>query len=429
VRGSLRTRLFAASGLVVVCSVGLTLGLGAVLTRRQVERATIADVAHQADLLAERERGALVPCGHLVSLQSSLARRHENVECPLARSPDVRGLAGKDGVLDGSYYAARRVGNRILLLWRTQGISWRPYLWTLVVAALAGVALAALVSLWLARRLARPVVRVADAARSLAWGDSPKPVPVEGGGELAQLATSFNEMSEQLARARAAEQQFLLSVSHELKTPLTAIRGYAEAIGEQAVGPEEAAATIALEADRLERLVRDLLDLARMRKSEFAVHVEELDLAETAQDVVRRLEPQARLCGVRLEADAPAPAPALGDVDRVLQAASNLVENALRLTPAGGSVTVRARPGELAVEDTGPGLRAEELARAFERFYLYSRYRGERPVGTGLGLAIVKELAQAMHGGVEVASELGRGTRFTLRLPSAPARERELVAG
>ena len=92
-------------------------------------------------------------------------------------------------------------------------------------------------------------------------------------------------------------------------------------------------------------------------------------------------------------------------------------------------MTVRARPGELAVEDTGPGLAAEELARAFERFYLYSRYRGERPVGTGLGLAIVKELAQAMHGGVEVASELGRGTRFTLRLPSAPARERELVAG
>ena len=115
------------------------------------------------------------------------------------------------------------------------------------------------------------------------------------------------------------------------------------------------------------------------------------------------------------------PAPALGDGDRTLQVVSNLVENALRLTPPGGVVRVAAEPGTLTVEDTGPGLAADDLPRAFDRFYLWSRYGGERPVGTGLGLAIVKELTEGMHGSVEVTSEPGATTRFTVRLPAAAA--------
>jgi len=125
---------------------------------------------------------------------------------------------------------------------------------------------------------------------------------------------------------------------------------------------------------------------------------------------------------VTLELIASADARAIGDADRVLQIVSNLVENALRLAPAGGSVRiVTAPPGELRVEDTGPGLKAEELERAFERFYLYSRYGRERPVGTGLGLAIVKELAEGMGGSVGASSEPGQLTVFTVRLPLAAA--------
>ncbi|HSL65198.1 MAG TPA: HAMP domain-containing sensor histidine kinase, partial [Gaiellaceae bacterium] len=213
---------------------------------------------------------------------------------------------------------------------------------------------------------------------------------------------------------------FLLSVSHELKTPLTAIRGYAEGLAEGAVPVDEAADTVAREASRLERLVGDLLDLARMNRSEFSVRREPVDLAVAAREVVRRYEPQARSFGVELEAVADGTAPALGDGDRVLQVASNLVENALRLTPRGGSVRVVAERGVLAVEDTGPGLRPEELPRAFERFYLHERYGRERPVGTGLGLAIVKQLAEGMGGTVAAESKPGRLTRFELRLP-APA--------
>jgi two-component system sensor histidine kinase BaeS len=226
-------------------------------------------------------------------------------------------------------------------------------------------------------------------------------------------------MAKQLAEARAAERQFLLSVSHELKTPLTAIRGYAEGLAEGAVPEDEAAETIARESARLERLVRDLLDLARMRRSEFSVRREPIDLGAVARECLARYEAQARDFGVSLEIDVAEPAGALGDADRMVQVVSNLVENALRVAPPGGSVRILAALGVLAVADDGPGLADEELERAFERFYLYSRYGRERPVGTGLGLAIVKELAEGMGGAVDVQSEPGR-TIFTVRLPVPP---------
>ena len=230
-------------------------------------------------------------------------------------------------------------------------------------------------------------------------------------------------MATQLGKARAAERSFLLSVSHELKTPLTAIRGYAEGLADGAVTVDEAAETIGRESERLERLVRDLLDLARMNKSEFSVLSEPIDLGVAAREAVRRYEAQARSFGVALEAVSPLSAPAVGDGDRTLQVVSNLVENALRLTPPGGMVRVVAEPGAITVEDSGPGLKPDELPRAFERFFLYSRYGGERPVGTGLGLAIVKELVEGMRGSVEVESDPGRITRFVVRLPQPAVAE------
>jgi signal transduction histidine kinase len=235
------------------------------------------------------------------------------------------------------------------------------------------------------------------------------------------MAVAFNELAEQLARAREAERSFLLSVSHELKTPLTAITGYAEALRERVVSADDAAETIAVEAERLGRLVGDLLDLARMNTTGFSVHPSEIDLGEVADDAVRRYEQQAGAFGVSLSSLVEGPAPAVADADRVLQVVSNLVENALRLTPSGGEVRVVAAPGRLQVEDTGPGLAREDCEHAFERFHLHSRYGHERPVGTGLGLALVKELTQAMGGSVDVRSEPGRLTVFTIRLP-VPAR-------
>jgi len=216
--------------------------------------------------------------------------------------------------------------------------------------------------------------------------------------------------------SRESERNFLLSVSHELKTPLTAIRGYAEGLAEGAFSADDAARTILVEAQRLERLVRDLLDLARMNRREFSVRTEPVDLAEVAREAVARHEGSARTFGVDLSAEGDE-SWVDADPDRVLQIASNLIENALRETPRGGLVTVRADRRCLVVADTGPGLEPDDLPHAFDRFFLYDKYGRERPVGSGLGLAIVKQLASAMHGDVTVAGAPGAGAVFTLELP------------
>jgi signal transduction histidine kinase len=435
---SLRTHLAAAIGLIVLLSVGLTLVLGSVLTRREVEHATLDGVSRQADLLAQSERAALT--SRVPELRPILARQHERVIFPFPAldrpSPVLPEWARRllvahrpaDGKVNEDFFAARNVNGRAFVLLRANRVAAasRPFLEGLLLSALAGAALAALVAALLARRITRPLRRVAGAIPAVAAGRRHEPVPVEGARELASLAGAFNAMGERLERARAAERDFLLSVSHELKTPLTAIRGYAEGLADEAVDAQEASETITLESARLERLVGDLLDLARMNRSEFGVRREPIDLAVAAREAVRRHEAQARAFGVGLEADVADPAPAVGDADRILQVASNLVENALRLTPPDGLVRVVAAPGVLAVEDTGPGLAPEELARAFERFFLYSRYGAERPVGTGLGLAIVEQLAQGMGGTVEVTSEPGLVTRFTVRL-RLPDREPDVL--
>jgi two-component system sensor histidine kinase BaeS len=430
---SLRSRLFQAIVLVVVICIGLTVAVGLVLTRRAVDRGALGDVSHQADLIAGSQGTGIVVTPHFKQLAPYLKQQHEKSSdnaSILPASARTRLEHGKP--VDGSvtingrdfFFAARHVtgAKKPFILLRAKDVTTArgtPYVYSLLLAALVGGVLAAIVAFLLARRIARPVRRVAEASRSLARGERPDPVPVEGAAELATLATAFNDLASQLARAQEAERSFLLSVSHELKTPLTAIRGYTEAVQDGAIEPREAAATVAQETARLERLVHDLLDLARMNRTDFSVHPSEIDLAEVADDAVRRYQSQADAFGVGLSAVSDGSAPAIADADRVLQVVSNLVENALRLTPQGGEVRVVTAPGLLRVEDTGPGLEAGDRERAFERFYLHERYGRERSVGTGLGLAIVKELTEAMGGTVSVESEPGLRTTFTIRLGTA----------
>jgi signal transduction histidine kinase len=436
-RRSLRTHLFVATVLVVALSVGLMLVVGALLTRRQVEHATLEGLSHQADVLAARELVSVYPLARLPALNKVLRRQDERaLSVPLGRTspylpPETRSHLRRGQSVDTTmavngtdyFYAGRKISNNkalVLLRPRSRGNSaFYPFLVGLLIAAAAGIGLAAIAAYLLAQRIARPVRRVVDATRHLAEEREPEPVPIEGAYEIASLARAFNDMAAQLAKAREAEKQFLLSVSHELKTPLTAIRGYAEGVTDGAFEPDEAVAIISSEAARLERLVRDLLDLARMNRTDFSIHKETIDLAEVAREAVQRYESQAREFEVTLEAFAPAAAPAIADPDRILQVTSNLVENALRLTPPGGVVRISAEPGAIVVEDTGPGLKNEDVGRAFERFYLYSRYASDRAVGTGLGLSIVKELTTGMGGSVEVESRQGpaSGTKFTVRLP------------
>jgi signal transduction histidine kinase len=440
----LRRRLFLATLLIVIASIGVAFGVGVLLTRSAVETANIDGLNRQAELIKNQEESAILPfsAARISRLRSFLAKQHEQITTfrlrqppfylpdsqlsDLLRSQSAKGTVTKDGTryIDA---AAANIKNRpgyAFLLLRPSSLKasgWGPFLRALLIAGAIGAALAALGSAILARWIAGPVRRVARASRSLAEGISPEPVPLGGSAELAMLAQTFNDMAEQLNRAREAERNFLLSVSHELKTPLAAIRGYAEGLEEGVFSGDEAAATIREEARRLERLVRDLLDLARMNRREFVVHHERIDLGEVAREVARRYETDARAAGVELECEAAGPAPALGDMDRVLQVVSNLVENALRSTPAGGSVRVRTDTGVLVVEDTGVGLAPEDVPHAFERFYLHDRSPdGRSRIGSGLGLAIVKELTERMGGTVSISSEVGRGTTFFVRLPVDP---------
>ncbi|MGC9974496.1 MAG: HAMP domain-containing sensor histidine kinase [Gaiellaceae bacterium] len=432
---SLRAQLFAAIGVILLLSAAVTLGVGGLLTRQAVDRATLRDLSHQADLLVHREAADILPLARLSELKPYLARQNEQVIVLSSLGSKSRYVSDKTlrelragRPVNGSitiagtsnYFAARPLGRKAFVLLRPHrnaSTEWLPFLNALAIAAAAGMLLAALVSLLLARMITRPLDRVALASRDLAERGASEPVSVEGATELRSLATSFNEMAEQLANAREAEKAFLLSVSHELRTPLASVRGYSEALADGAIAPGEAAETIGREALRLERLVGDLLDLARMSRSEFSVHCSPLDLSEVAREALHRFQPLAKSFGVRLELVSSGGAPALGDHDRLLQVASNLIENALRATPSGGSVRVATAAGTLTVEDTGPGLAPAELPRAFERFYLYSRYGTERSVGTGLGLAIVKELIDGMSGTITVTSVLGAGASFTVQLP------------
>ncbi|HTU84893.1 MAG TPA: HAMP domain-containing sensor histidine kinase [Solirubrobacteraceae bacterium] len=425
----LQRRVLGYLALAAVASCALTVVVGAVLLRHQIASQRLSALESQADLVAAvgGPPAALQPGDHVYSVGTGRARRVRRraavavlAAIPSGSSQGTVSVTGRSLV-----YASRPTPTGLIVLVRSAAVAfseWRPFIGSLLLAGLGGTLLAVALSFLLARRLTRPIGELSAATRRLAAGDAEVAVPVRGTDELAELGSTFNEMSGELFRARQAQARFLESVSHELRTPLTSIRGYAEALEEEAIAPAEAARVIETEAGRLERLVADLLELARVGRADFAVGREPVDLAEVVRHAVERHLPQARELSVALSGSATPDGWVLGDEDRILQAVSNLIENALRLTPAGGSVEVRTEPGEITVRDTGPGLEAQDIPRAFERFYLHGRYRSERPVGSGLGLAIVRELVTGMGGSVEASVPAGGGAQFTIRLPPAPAR-------
>jgi len=424
---SLRHRVFAYVALAAIASCALTTVVAVVLVRHKIAAQRVTALETQANVLSVvgGAPGALTAGDHVYRIGSGRPRR---VRPAVSRA--VVGAIGPAGDSEGAItvgarsmlYVARTTPRGRIVLIRSARLAfaeWRPFLASVVIAGLGGAALAAFLAFLLARRLLRPIDQLAAATRRVASGETDVAVPVEGKDELAELGHSFNTMASELSAAREAQRSFLESVSHELKTPLTSIRGYAEALEEGAVSPQEGGRVVATEADRLERLVFDLLDLARLGRAGFAVEHRPIDLGAVGTAAVQRHLPRAQELGVALTSTSDNGAWGVGDEGRLLQATSNLIENALRLTPAGGSVEVSTRAGTIAVRDTGPGLAAEDLPRAFERFYLYDRYRSERAVGSGLGLAIVKELTAAMGGEVTAAGRPGGGAEFQIRIPTA----------
>jgi signal transduction histidine kinase len=302
---------------------------------------------------------------------------------------------------------------------------WLTLLGRLAVALGVGVVLAAVLFWWLSRRLTEPVRALTRATEQVAGGRYDIEIPpARGNDEIALLTERFQGMVHRLGEAERLKRSFLMSVSHELRTPLTAIRGHVDAIREGVVThPEQVGVSleiVAAETDRLDRLVGDVLDLAKLQAHRFTVRHEEVDLRRVLDQAYGAFAEEARRRDIeyRLRGEERAPV-IVSDGDRVLQVIVNLLSNAFRWTPDGGRIDLELGAGDglvsVDVTDTGPGVAAVDQARIFDAFV------SEDADGTGLGLPIARELAVAMGGSIELRSEIGRGSRFRLVLPASPA--------
>ncbi|HVU10779.1 MAG TPA: HAMP domain-containing sensor histidine kinase [Phototrophicaceae bacterium] len=292
----------------------------------------------------------------------------------------------------------------------------------LVQAAVVGLVIAILLAILITRSIARPLQTVAKAASEVANGRNNQSIPISGPEEVQAVAKAFNSMSEKVRAEQRSQQDFLANVSHDLKTPLTSIQGYSQAIIDGIGSPTQAATIIHQESERLNRMVLELTDLARLQAGRLSMKTSPVDIGLLTNAVAQRLSIVAREKGIELEVNAPSMPEIAGDGDRLVQVVDNLISNAVKYTPTGGKVTVttqvRRNGVELTVEDTGQGIPASELPRIFERFYQVDKARGPQR-GTGLGLAIVQEIVQAHGGTISVASPgENRGSTFTVWLPS-----------
>lgn len=289
-------------------------------------------------------------------------------------------------------------------------------------AGMIGLLIAVALAVSISRTIARPLQAASTAATAIAEGDLEQTVPVTGPSEVRSVARAFNRMSAEVRATQQAQRDFMANVSHDLKTPLTSIQGYSQAIIDgTAREPQHAAAIIHDEAARLNRMVAELTDLARMQAGQLSMHMAPLNLSQLVENVTHKLAVVAQRKGIKLTASVPPLPEIAGDGDRLVQVLNNLLDNAIKFTPSGGQVNVRAQTSrggvEVIVQDTGIGIPKEDVARIFERFYQVDKTRGPRR-GTGLGLAITHEIVQAHGGQIVVNSVEGQGTTFSLWFPS-----------
>lgn len=297
----------------------------------------------------------------------------------------------------------------------------RNLAWVGLIASTVAVVL----GLLLTRHITRPVRQLTDSAQAIASGDLTQRIQTGQPGELGELASAFNTMAESLERNEKARRNLVADVAHELRTPLTIIEGTVDAVLDGIFEPSpEHMRVIKEEAGVLAKLIADLRELSLAEAGRLELTREELDPVEVAESVVASLRASALDKGVALSLSAENEvAPVMADRDRVVQILSNLLSNALRHTPEGGTICVNVRPAEkgilFAVSDNGEGISVEDLPHVFDRFYRADKSRSRRGGGTGLGLAIARQLVDAHGGRVWAESELGNGSTFYFTLPAS----------
>jgi len=307
-------------------------------------------------------------------------------------------------------------------------------LFPILQAGLIALLLSLVLALALSRWVADPLQEVVAAARKYPEGsEEMKPIQPRGPHEIQDLTRAFNSMVARVESTQKSQRDFVADVSHELKTPLTSIQGFAQALldgtADTPQARKEAAQIIYDESGRMHRMALDLLDLARLEAGTADLEMSPVDMGALLRNIAEKFSRQAQALGLILEVDLPEHLPALiGDGDRLAQVFTNLVDNALKFTRPGGRVTLSAVSTgtalDVSIADTGQGIPKEAIPRLVDRFYQVdpSRARGETvPIqgGAGLGLAIVQEILQAHNGKIDVRSEVGRGTTFVIHLPLA----------
>jgi len=295
----------------------------------------------------------------------------------------------------------------------------RFFLW----GGLLAVGIALLLTFVLSRRILAPVKALTQAARQLGKGDFSQRVNSSDKGEVGELAQSFNSMANDLERAEQLRRNMVADVAHELRTPLSNLRGYLEAIRDGVKKPDaDTIHSLGEEATLLSRLVDDLQELSLAEAGELKLNCQVGDITELIKQTVPVVRSQAAAKGVSVSVDLPGKLPAV-DIDshRISQVLYNLLENAVAHTNQGDSITVAARQQDnqvkISVVDTGEGIPAEDLANIFERFYRVDKSRTRATGGSGLGLTIAKRLVEAHGGNIEVNSKPGKGSSFTFTLP------------
>jgi len=332
------------------------------------------------------------------------------------------------------------VGMTILLVYLILGVGFRVFdvgshLWEMLLAGALGAGIALVIARWVARGMTQPLRDMAQAARRMETGDYAQRVHTDSLDEVGQLANAFNRMSAELESLEQLRRELVANVSHELKTPISALRAHLENLldGVERPDPETLQVMLA-QSERLGRLVDQLLDLSRLESGDVPLLREPVELGPLVAQVISEIEVARADRRVQLVERVPADVPAvLADRERVHQVLFNLLDNAVRFTPTGGHVTVTASRHngsvDVAVADTGPGIAAEHLPRLFERFYRVDEARSRDDGGTGIGLAIARSVVEAHGGRIWAESHPGHGSTFTFELPAATAVEDQAARG
>lgn len=454
---SLRSRLWLSYAAVIVAALSVVAVVLLIYLirnpfayRQTLERVNAAEkliLKRPADFISGSDTGLLDRTADLFDVRVVLYSPDGNILRDTRSGTDIL-LLPRESLLRRSFSATRDSNGRLWLYSRTTlsdgsillVAAPRPLVAGLSLFAdelmplfLQGGAIALLLSLVLAFVIARwvadPLQRMLSAARSMP-SDAAKPVEPRGPREVQDVMRAFNSMVERVQVSQTSQREFVANVSHELKTPLTSIQGFAQAIldgtADTPESRQQAAQVIFNESGRMHRLALDLLDLARLDAGTADLTMSPLDLTILLNAVAEKFFPLAARAGVTIVLQADALPLLTGDGDRLAQVFTNLVDNALKFTPAGGEVVLAARQAgaelEIEVRDTGPGIAPEVLPHIFDRFYQAdpSRSHNERH-GAGLGLAIAQEIVAAHGGKISVRSQLGQGTVFTVRLPLTQA--------